>query len=438
MPLPGVVAMPASCITRLAVALSPMAAMTCGLGPMNVNPWSAQISAKRAFSAKKPYPGCTASQPVISAVEIMFGMFKYERGTGPGPTQNASYACRTCSDSRSASEKIATVCTPSSRQARLMRSAISPRLAINTFLNIAVHASAAIDLEEYLAVLYGLTLFAANRRNAACSQRTNRVSDTQCLYVRELAIAVQLFAFLYRRPREVQDADEIRFDAIEFGRNGSLVFLRGRRQPARGRAVRFAKLHCVLVFGFDPEPEQIGLHEGLRQRADAIDEGVVGHERYRFAPFEQNNSRTLAWLERPERGAKRGPQFGKRREHERPLVEPRMGHLQARLVHADPVHEQDVEIDGARTPALAVSAPHFPFGRLELRKQLARGQRRFDLGDRVAEFGLRGDAPRTRAIEARNGFDFARAGQFAQCIPDLGRRIVLVRTDANPSASHAL
>jgi hypothetical protein len=57
MPLPGVVGTPASCISRFAVALSPIALITSGLGPMNVSPWSAAISAKRAFSARNPYPG---------------------------------------------------------------------------------------------------------------------------------------------------------------------------------------------------------------------------------------------------------------------------------------------------------------------------------------------------------------------------------------------
>jgi hypothetical protein len=55
-----------------------------------------------------------ASQPLMSAAEMMFGMLRYDRMTGPGPTQNASSACRTWSDNRSASEKIATVATPSS------------------------------------------------------------------------------------------------------------------------------------------------------------------------------------------------------------------------------------------------------------------------------------------------------------------------------------
>jgi hypothetical protein len=33
---------------------------------------------------------------------MMFGMLRYERATGPGPTQNDSSALRTCNDVRSA------------------------------------------------------------------------------------------------------------------------------------------------------------------------------------------------------------------------------------------------------------------------------------------------------------------------------------------------
>src|SRR5439155_3612183 len=50
--------------------------------------------------------------------------------------QTSSSANRTCSDSRSASEYTATVSTPSSRHARMTRSAISPRLAMRTLLNM--------------------------------------------------------------------------------------------------------------------------------------------------------------------------------------------------------------------------------------------------------------------------------------------------------------
>src|SRR3979411_666680 len=59
----------------------------------------------------------------------------------------SSSAKRTCSDSRSASEYTATVSTPSSRHARMMRSAISPRFAIRTFLNIARRSAGGVGLE---------------------------------------------------------------------------------------------------------------------------------------------------------------------------------------------------------------------------------------------------------------------------------------------------
>ena len=51
--------------------------------------------------------------------------------------QNASSASRTCSEPRSASEYTATVLSPSSRHARMIRTAISPRFAIRTLENIA-------------------------------------------------------------------------------------------------------------------------------------------------------------------------------------------------------------------------------------------------------------------------------------------------------------
>jgi hypothetical protein len=56
---------------------------------------------------------------------------------GGGPMHTASSAKRTCSESESAVECTATVEMPSSRQARMTRNAISPRLAMRTFLNIA-------------------------------------------------------------------------------------------------------------------------------------------------------------------------------------------------------------------------------------------------------------------------------------------------------------
>ena len=51
--------------------------------------------------------------------------------------QIASSAKRTWSDSASAVEWTATVASPSSLQARITRRAISPRLAMRTFLNMS-------------------------------------------------------------------------------------------------------------------------------------------------------------------------------------------------------------------------------------------------------------------------------------------------------------
>src|SRR5262245_9834494 len=62
-----------------------------------------------------------------------------------------SSARRTCMASASAVECTATVEMPSSRQARWIRSAISPRLAIRTFSNMAP----SVDDEQRLAVFDG-------------------------------------------------------------------------------------------------------------------------------------------------------------------------------------------------------------------------------------------------------------------------------------------
>src|SRR5512146_742276 len=53
----------------------------------------------------------------------------------------ASSASRTCGARASASLYTATDDTPSSRQARMIRSAISPRLAMSTFVNISAPTS---------------------------------------------------------------------------------------------------------------------------------------------------------------------------------------------------------------------------------------------------------------------------------------------------------
>jgi len=45
---------PAACMSRLAPALSPIATIASGDGPMKTSPASRQACAKAAFSARKP------------------------------------------------------------------------------------------------------------------------------------------------------------------------------------------------------------------------------------------------------------------------------------------------------------------------------------------------------------------------------------------------
>ena len=51
---PGTQGMPSEIAVFLASILSPMMRMCSALGPMKPMPWSSRISAKRAFSDRKP------------------------------------------------------------------------------------------------------------------------------------------------------------------------------------------------------------------------------------------------------------------------------------------------------------------------------------------------------------------------------------------------
>src|SRR5690349_23820821 len=70
------------------------------------------------------------------AAEMMAGMLRYDSRDGAGPMHTLSSASRTCMASASAVECTATVRMPISRQARWIRRAISPRLAMRTFSNM--------------------------------------------------------------------------------------------------------------------------------------------------------------------------------------------------------------------------------------------------------------------------------------------------------------
>src|SRR5690348_6229158 len=77
----------------------------------------------------------------------------------------ASSANRTWSADASAVEWTATVAMPSSRQARMTRRAISPRLAIRIFLNTGLGRR--LDAEERLPELHGLAVLDEDLGDAA-------------------------------------------------------------------------------------------------------------------------------------------------------------------------------------------------------------------------------------------------------------------------------
>src|SRR4029079_4275582 len=81
--------------------------------------------------------------------------------------QSVSSAKRTCSASASAVECTATVRMPISRQARITRSAISPRLAINTFLNTKGPLSERRQPDQPLPVLHVLPVLGQDLHDLA-------------------------------------------------------------------------------------------------------------------------------------------------------------------------------------------------------------------------------------------------------------------------------
>ncbi len=74
--LPGTSGTPASRIVCFARLLSPISSIASGRGPTNTRSLSSQARTNAAFSARNPQPGCTASQPVVSAAPIRLGTFR--------------------------------------------------------------------------------------------------------------------------------------------------------------------------------------------------------------------------------------------------------------------------------------------------------------------------------------------------------------------------
>src|SRR6266513_1158216 len=136
--LPCATGTPASAAARRAATLSPIRAMTSGGGPMNTSPASLICRAAAAFSANIPYPGWIASASAWRATSRMRGRFRYESAIFGPPTSWTSSAISAWGAPWSAREAMATVRIPSSRQARMIRTAISPRLATSTLRNTGI------------------------------------------------------------------------------------------------------------------------------------------------------------------------------------------------------------------------------------------------------------------------------------------------------------
>ena len=108
---------------------------------MKVIPSSSKRLTKLAFSAKKPYPGWTASQFKSLAAFTTASMSKYESRGFALIIGYATSAILTGRERRSSLPWIIATSIPISLKALRILNAISPRLAINTRLNAMIVAS---------------------------------------------------------------------------------------------------------------------------------------------------------------------------------------------------------------------------------------------------------------------------------------------------------
>ena len=74
--VPGMIGTPAAFIRSRASVFEPIASIAAGGGPIQTRPASSTARANVAFSARKPYPGWTASAPAFSAVSTIFAWFR--------------------------------------------------------------------------------------------------------------------------------------------------------------------------------------------------------------------------------------------------------------------------------------------------------------------------------------------------------------------------
>ena len=74
--VPGTASTPADAAAVRAEILSPMISIASGGGPIQVTSRSVMARAKSAFSAKNPYPGCTASARLRVITSMMASVFR--------------------------------------------------------------------------------------------------------------------------------------------------------------------------------------------------------------------------------------------------------------------------------------------------------------------------------------------------------------------------
>ena len=67
---------PAAFIRSRASVFEPIASIASGGGPIQVRPAASTARAKSAFSARKPYPGWTASAPAAPAASRIRSWFR--------------------------------------------------------------------------------------------------------------------------------------------------------------------------------------------------------------------------------------------------------------------------------------------------------------------------------------------------------------------------
>src|SRR3984957_2825278 len=155
-----------------------------------------------------------ATASVTSAALMMAGILRYDSADCGGPMHTVSSASSTCLVLKSAVECTATVLMPSSRHARNMRRAISPRFAMTTFSIIEL-----FDDEQRLTELDRLTVLRQHRRHPASLVRLDLIHHlhgfNDAKYLADFDFAADLHEGLRtRRGGRIVGADHRRGDRV--------------------------------------------------------------------------------------------------------------------------------------------------------------------------------------------------------------------------------